>query len=403
MAHFRFRRSFGNVGTRRFRGARPDATPPPEEDLLFTVDTSLGANLVVRFDSAQVYDATIDWGDGTSPFIVGPGAGTVTKPYGSVGTFQVRVSGTFAPEIALYSNQNIISVENLGKIGWTNLSSMFFDCQNLVSFNTGNTDISSVTNLSGMLNNCLSLSTANLSTFDTSQITNIVTMFGFCNSLTALDLSNWDTSNVEDVRDTFFYCTALETLLLPDNFVTSNVTSISSMFQGCNSLTTLDLSDWDTSNVGYFTNTFRGCNSLETLLLPDNFVTSSALQLIGMLYDCQSLQNLDVSTWDTSSVRSMNAIFVRCFGLTDIVGLETNISITGLNITGGLNNTANNVPNQGTDYDALLINWEANLPTSGLAQSPRFNLSKVTTTAGNNARNSLINNYNWVILDGGPL
>ena len=24
MAHFRFRRSFGNVGTRRFRGARPD-------------------------------------------------------------------------------------------------------------------------------------------------------------------------------------------------------------------------------------------------------------------------------------------------------------------------------------------------------------------------------------------
>ena len=27
MAHFRFRRSFGKVGTRRFRGARPDATP----------------------------------------------------------------------------------------------------------------------------------------------------------------------------------------------------------------------------------------------------------------------------------------------------------------------------------------------------------------------------------------
>jgi hypothetical protein len=27
MAHFRFRRSFGNVGTRRFRGARPDLTP----------------------------------------------------------------------------------------------------------------------------------------------------------------------------------------------------------------------------------------------------------------------------------------------------------------------------------------------------------------------------------------
>ena len=29
MAHFRFRRSFGQVGTRRFRGARPDLTPTP--------------------------------------------------------------------------------------------------------------------------------------------------------------------------------------------------------------------------------------------------------------------------------------------------------------------------------------------------------------------------------------
>ena len=318
--------------------------------LLFTVDTSLGSDLIVGFDSAQVYDATIDWGDGSNPLTVGPGEGTVTKQYSSVGTYQVRVSGTFAPEIILSSNQNIVSVENLGTLGYVDLSNMFRNCQNLVSFNAGKTDTSSVTDLTGMFTDCISLSSANVSTLDT-----------------------------------------------------SNVTIINSMFQGCNSLTTLVLSNWDTSNVGYFVNAFRGCTSLETLLLPDNFVTSNALQITSVFYDCQSLQSLDVSTWDTSNVRRMTAIFVRCFGLTDIVGLETNISINGLNVTDGLTNTANGVPNQGTDYDALLINWEANLPTSGLAQSPRFNLSKVTTTAGNNARISLINNYNWVVLDGGPL
>lgn len=352
MAHFRFRRSFGNVGTRRFRGVRPDITPPVplEEDLLFTVDTSLGLGITVRFDPNQVYDAIIDWGDGSFPFTVSPGVAVMTKQYGSVGTYQVRVSGTFAPEIALISNQNIVSVENLGTLGYVNISSMFLDCQNLVSFNAGNTNTSSVTNLTGMFTDCISLSSANVSTLDT-----------------------------------------------------SNVTIINSMFQNCNSLTTLVLSNWDTSNVGYFVSAFRGCTSLETLLLPDNFVTSNALQVTSVFYDCQSLQSLDVSTWDTSNVRRMTAIFVRCFGLTDIVGLETNISITGLNITGGLNNTANGVPNQGTDYDDLLINWEANLPTSGLAQSPNFNQSKVTTTAGNDARNSLINTYNWVITDGGPL
>ena len=44
MAHFRFRRSFGNVGTRRFRGARPSATPTPPvsgtTSLLFSGATS---------------------------------------------------------------------------------------------------------------------------------------------------------------------------------------------------------------------------------------------------------------------------------------------------------------------------------------------------------------------------
>ena len=338
-----------NLSSSLGRGRLVASAPPPSEDLLFTVDTSLGLNLTVRFDIAQVYDATIDWGDGSDPLTVAPGTGSITKLYG-VGTYQVRVSGTFAPEIILNSNQNIVSVENLGTLGYVNISSMFLDCQNLVSFNAGNTDTSSVTSLNGMFTDCISLSSANVSTLDT-----------------------------------------------------SNVTIINSMFQGCNSLTTLVLSNWDTSNVGYFVNAFRGCTSLETLLLPDNFVTSNALQITSVFYDCQSLQSLDVSTWDTSNVRRMTAIFVRCFGLTDIVGLETNISITGLNITGGLTNTANGVPNQGTDYDALLINWETNLPTSGLAQSPNFNQSQVTTTAGNNARNSLINTYNWVITDGGPL
>ena len=352
MAHFRFRRSFGNVGTRRFRGVRPDIIPPVplEEDLLFTVDTSLGLNLTVGFDSAYTYDATIDWGDGTSPFTVGPGAGTVTKPYGSVGTFQVRVSGTFAPEIRLNLNQNIVSVENLGTLGYITLSSMFLDCQNLVSFNAGNTDTSSVTSLNGMFTDCVNLSSANVSTFNT-----------------------------------------------------SNVTNINLLFQGCSSLTTLELSNWDTSNVSKFIQAFSGCTNLQTLQLPDNFVTSNATNLTAAFRLCGSLGGLDISTWDTSNVTTMQSMVQGCGGINDLVGLETNLNITGINVAFGLSFFANNLPDQGTDYNDLLIYWEANLPTTGLAQSPNFNQNKVSTTLGNNARNSLINTYNWVITDGGPL
>ena len=352
MAHFRFRRSFGNVGTRRFRGARPDIIPPVplEEDLLFTVDTSLGLDLTVRFDSAYTYDATVDWGDGSNPLTVAPGTGTVTKPYGSVGTFQVRVSGTFAPEIALISNQNIVSVENLGTLGYVNISSMFLDCQNLVSFNAGNTDTSSVESLTGMFTDCISLSSANVSTFNT-----------------------------------------------------SNVIYINQMFVNCYALTSLDLSNWDTSNVSKFIQAFQDCTNLQTLQLPDNFVTSNATNLTAAFKFCSSLGGLDISTWDTSNVTRMQSMVQGCNGINDLVGLETNLNITGINVAFGLSFFANNLPNQGTDYNDLLINWEANLPTSGLAQSPNFNQSKVTTTAGNDARNSLINTYNWVITDGGPL
>ena len=321
------------------------------EDFLFTVDTGISTFLTIGLEPIYNYSGVINWGDGSpEEAITGFNNFSISHTFPANGLTQVRVSGSSVPSFGFGGSSNLVSVENFGIIGWTDIYSMFSGCENLVSFNAGNTDTSSVTTALGMFADCVSLSSANLSTFDTSQ-----------------------------------------------------VTVINSMFHNCNSLTTLDLSNWDTSNVGYFVNAFRGCTSLGTLLLPDNFVTSSALQMIAVFYDCQSLQNLDVSTWDTSNVRSMNAIFVRCFGLTDIVGLETNIRITGLNVTSGLTNTANNVPDQGTDYDALLINWEANLPTSGLAQSPKFNLCKVTTTAGNDARNSLINNYNWVIADRGPL
>jgi len=53
MAHFRFRRSFGNVGTRRFRGARPDLTQViPEVDNYLRPD---GLSLYRQPDATSLY------------------------------------------------------------------------------------------------------------------------------------------------------------------------------------------------------------------------------------------------------------------------------------------------------------------------------------------------------------
>ena len=355
MSHFRFRRSFGNVGTRRFRGARPDITPPVplEEDLLFTVDASINPNstLYIGFDIyATSQSGTIDWGDGSPLSTFSGGIFSMQHLYSSIGIFQVRISGSLVNYISFNTEPKLISVDNLGKLGYTSLGNMFSDCVNLTSFTSGNTDSSNVTRLVGMFRGCTSLSSVNASTLQT-----------------------------------------------------SNVTNINQMFQDCTSLTNLDLSNWDTSNLSKFISGFQGCTNLQTLQLPDNFVTSNATNLTAAFKLCNFLGGLDISTWDTSNVTTMQSMVQGCSGITDLVGLETNLNITGINVAFGLSFFANSLPNQGTDYDALLIYWEANRPTSALAQSPNFNQNKVTTTAGNNARNSLINNYNWVITDGGPL
>jgi hypothetical protein len=86
MAHFRFRRSFGNVGTRRFRGARPFSLAttlildeyPAEAAYSFRVLSSSFANAaVVRvrrdLDNAELNFTAAEVSDGTLLTWVGTG------------------------------------------------------------------------------------------------------------------------------------------------------------------------------------------------------------------------------------------------------------------------------------------------------------------------------------------
>ncbi|MBC8923440.1 BspA family leucine-rich repeat surface protein, partial [Escherichia coli] len=56
------------------------------------------------------------------------------------------------------------------------------------------------------------------------------------------------------------------------------------------------------------------CNSLGELDL-STFDTSSATTMQIMFYDCTSLEELDLSTFDTSSVTNMDMMFQECTAL----------------------------------------------------------------------------------------
>lgn len=101
-----------------------------------------------------------------------------------------------------------------------------------------------------------------ISMLDTSAFTKMSSMFYNCKNLISLDLSEWNTSNVTDMYNMFRNCQALTELDL-SNFDTSNVTSMSSTFENCKNLKRLNISSWKTEKLQNTTYMFNNCSNLE--------------------------------------------------------------------------------------------------------------------------------------------
>lgn len=80
------------------------------------------------------------------------------------------------------------------------------------------------------------------------------------------------------------------------------------MFDGCVSLTNLDLSTWDTSSVTSMTYMFFGCYRLTSLDVT-RWDTSGVKNMDEMFYNCNRLITLDVTKWNTSNVTNMCEMF----------------------------------------------------------------------------------------------
>ena len=137
---------------------------------------------------------------------------------------------------------------------------------------------------------------------DTSNVTNMNSMFYNCENLISIPLL--DTSSVTDMRIMFLGCTSLITIPQLD---TSSVTDMNQMFWNCTSLTTIP--QLDTSKVIYMYNMFNGCKSLTTIPQLD---TSNVIGVDSMLSRCTSLttlggfQNLGMAYDTTASANYSN-------------------------------------------------------------------------------------------------
>jgi len=210
-----------------------------------------------------------------------------------------------------------------------------------------------------------------------------------------LDISNWGTFTFSASKH-FQGCSNL-TVSATDSPIITNLGL--SIFNGCSSIITMDVSNWDTSNAtgGYFA--MYGMANLTTFNC-ENWDTSNFTSLSYFFGQCNSLVNVNVSNWDVTGVSSTVR---RIFGWSPTGGVKNTTSFAGWNINGITNFDGLMLASGGmttANYDATLISWAAQNPSTGEA----VHFGGSTYTLGGTAeaaKNTLINTYGWIITDGG--
>ena len=288
-----------------------DLSQTAPNQFVFTIDTentssgsSLNTQFMMPLVSSGSYNATVNWGDGSSDTITSYNQQEVTHTYSSAGQYEISIEGTL--QGWQFNNAGdrlkMLDVKQWGVLDLSK-DKAFNGCTNLDASAT-DAPIVSTTSLERMFGDCTNFNGA-IGNWDTSNITDM--SYCFVNASTFnKPLNSWDLSNVTDIQQMFFEATSFDQ----------------------------DLNSWDTSNVN---------------------------NMFSVFYNCSQF-NGDIYRWDTTNVENMSFMLYNC-DLFDQslaawnIGNVTNLTSFMQNATGL--STSN--------YDATLIAWALQTVNSGLS------------------------------------
>ena len=314
----------------------PPIALPPTSFISIWKTTGAGESITLPLRTGFSYNFDVDWGDGNTSVITSDTDIDKTHYYDLAGTYTVTIDGLVQ---AWYFNgsvdsDKILSIPDLGDVGWINLHAAFAGCSNLTTISGGNT--SQVTDMSYMFDGAVNAQ-PDTEFWDTGNVTSMYAMFVSANSATPHttnwdvssvinfayafsnnssvnpDTSNWDVSSAQN----FTYMYSNNPIGNPDtsNWVTTSATTMFGMFYNATSAMP-DVSKFDTSNVTNMGNMFKFATSIETLDL-SNFDTFNVTNMSNMFYSASSLTNLNTTNWNISNVSSSSNIFaLKNAGLT---------------------------------------------------------------------------------------
>jgi len=352
--------------------------PGVSEDNQITIPTFPG----------EIYDYTVDWGDGTMDTNI---TGDITHTYAEPGTYTVSISGNF-PRIYfegdfgndsngdfmvndIDDNDKILSVDQWGSIEWKSMKAAFYGCSNLDVIAIDTPDLSKVQSMNEMFLFCTSLiGTPSFNNWDLNNVTSLVSLFFKAKKFNQ-DIGSWNTSNVTNMNGIFLMASSFNQNI--NGWDTSNVTNLATAFQEATSFNQ-PLNNWDVSSVRQFNSCFGSTNFNHPL---DNWDTRSALEMTNMFADNPDF-NQNINSWNVSSVTNFGGMFGNTASFNQPLN---NWDVSAAEILGGMFFHA-------TSFNQPLNNWDvSNVKemTNMFAEAFKFNeditswdISSVTDTSG---------------------
>ena len=346
----------------------------PSADFVTTWDTTLmrlppddsEVTIPISDDPSLTYKYDVDW-DNDGVFDQLGLTRSVTRDYGTRGTYTIRIRGKF-PHFNCKNQGGCVklaSVDQWGDIEWESMREMFYGARNVRINATDTPDLSRVTDMSGMFADAARFND-DISAWDVSNVTDMSGMFYGATSYDK-PLDSWDTSNVTTMLEMFTKAERFDRPL--GQWDTSNVTEMSWMFHDAFEFDQ-DLSSWDTSNVRKTSWMFGNATAFNGDV--SGWDTSNVFDTSWMFSGADSF-NRDVSGWDMSNVTSMNNMFQNATIFNqDISGWDTssattmeamfqNAKLFNQDISGwDTSQVANmrNLLNKATSFDQELGGWD---------------------------------------------
>ena len=326
------------------------------EDLSITIPTDF---------YGEKYQYSVDWGDGTLDTDITENA---KHTYAKPGTYTVEINGVF-PSIyfrnlgmKIKEASKLYSIEQWGNIEWKSFSFAFMNCRNLV---------------------CNAIDTPNLK-----DVTDFSFMFHGADNFKG-NINNWDVSNITDMSGMFIGADNFNSRI--DKWNVSNVTDMSMMFYKATSFNQ-PIGNWDVSNVTDMSEMFASEIPLEYHSFNQPIGKWNVINVTSMekMFSRNKDFNHFIGNWNVSNVTNMSYMF------TEAVAFNQSLANWNIENVEEMYYMFEYAKIDVNNYDVTLISWAK----QNVKRNISLNAYKLKYCKGKNARQQLIEKYNWSIKEG---